>query len=72
MNDHRAEDVPKNCWTCLHGGLDFSSGIGRCGKDGKSREWNQPCERYELNAIWLTVDWVWPEQEIRRLRSMKR
>lgn len=72
MTLHNPENVPKSCWTCLHGGTKFENYGGVCEKDKTFHPTLDPCKDYDLNAIWLTVPWCYPDEEIRKLKRMKR
>ena len=56
---HRAEDVPKNCWTCKHRTM-VLSGLTTCERIRNHNHIKlgmEPCEDYELNMIWTEVGW---------------
>ncbi len=57
---HRPENVPRSCWTCIKKGP-VTADWCYCNKDGKNerRKDITPCEDYELDAIWLVVDWLY-------------
>lgn len=64
---HRVESIPKTCWTCLHHLL-VMSGMTTCDRvDGAmhTKMGIEPCKDYELNAIWLMVDWCYPDARSR-------
>ena len=59
---HRLENVPKTCWTCIHHLL-VMSGMVTCDHiDGRmhTKLGIEPCKDYSLNAIWLEIDWFYP------------
>ena len=56
---HRAEDVPKNCWTCKHRTM-VLSGITTCKRIPNETHIKigiEPCQEFELNTVWMEVDW---------------
>jgi len=59
---HKVESVPRTCWTCLHHLL-VMSGMTTCDRIDNPMHTKmgiEPCEDYTLNAIWLEVDWCYP------------
>lgn len=63
---HRPENVPRNCWTCSRH-ESVMSGMTTCphiGTYNHTKRGIEPCERYDLNAIWLMVDWFYPEKRM--------
>jgi len=61
---HRPENVPRNCWTCIH--CEFASDMVNCphiDRPNHAKIGIDPCDKYELNAIWLMVGWFYPERK---------
>lgn len=61
---HNPESIPRTCWTCIKHTLVFS-GMTSCphvDAPNHTKMGVDPCEKYELNAIWLMVDWFYPEK----------
>lgn len=56
---HNPKNIPKSCWTCRKKGpvtVDWC----HCDKDGRNerRKDITPCDDYELDPIWIEVDWL--------------
>ncbi len=59
---HRPESVPRTCWTCSRHTCVFS-GMTECphiDTYNHTKMGVEPCEKYDLNAVWLMVDWFYP------------
>lgn len=58
---HNPANVKRWCWTCLHqmGTVGQTTLCTRSGKPVYKGNLD-PCEHYELNAVWLEVDWWFP------------
>ena len=62
---HRPESVPRTCWTCIRHHCVFS-GMTECpyiDTYNHTKMGVEPCEKYELNAIWLMFDWFYPAKK---------
>lgn len=62
---HRPESVPRTCWTCIRHHCVFS-GMTECpyiDTYNHTKMGVEPCEKYELNAIWLMIDWFYPDKK---------
>ena len=59
---HRPENVPRSCWTCINQkGTMGESTI--CRRTGRIKNDLKPCDHYDLDAIWLMVDWFFPAKK---------
>lgn len=55
---HRPENVPRNCWTCSHHEMvNIMTTCPFIDAPLHSKIGMEPCERYDLDAVWLMVDW---------------
>ena len=57
---HDPKNIPRTCWTCLHRGP-CTADWTYCARTGKNerRKDMEPCEHYDLNAVWIMVDWCY-------------
>lgn len=56
---HALKSVPRTCWTCIRH-KSVLSGMTACefvDAPNHTKMGVGPCEHYDLNAIWLEVDW---------------
>lgn len=61
---HRPENVPRNCWTCLHHThVGIMTDCPHIDSPTHSKIGIEHCEHYDLNAIWLEVDWLYIKKE---------
>jgi len=65
---HSPENVPRTCWTCLHKlCADTMTVCQHIKTYNHTKLGIEPCERYDLDAIWLVVDWFYPEPKKKRM-----
>ncbi|MBR6911187.1 MAG: hypothetical protein IKN41_04950 [Candidatus Methanomethylophilaceae archaeon] len=73
---HAADSIPRTCWTCLKH-LCVISGMTTCyaikDKPNHTKMGINPCEEYEMDPIWLEVDWLYiNKKELDRLEGRRR
>ncbi len=62
---HRPENVPKNCWTCIHHELvTIMTTCPFIDRPNHTKIGMEPCEHYDLNAVWLMVDWFYIDKKV--------
>lgn len=64
---HRPENIPRTCWTCSRH-LVVISGMTTCPHiDNRmhTKMGIEPCELYDLNAVWLMVDWFYIDKKVK-------
>lgn len=60
---HSPVNVPKTCWTCSRHTC-VLSGMTTCDHIdtyNHTKMGVEPCKHYDLNAIWLIIDWFYPD-----------
>ena len=61
---HRPESVPRTCWTCIKKRcvLADMTTCDHVDTYNNTKVGIEPCEHYELNAVWMMVDWMYPSK----------
>ena len=57
---HNPDNIPRNCWTCINHTA-VLSGMTTCkhiGSYNNTKMGIEPCEHYDLNAVWIETDWL--------------
>lgn len=68
MAPHKPENVPRNCWTCIHRlTADTMTTCKHIDNPTHTKLGTEPCEKYDLNAVWLEVDWFYPDGKRKRM-----
>ena len=58
---HNPKNVPRTCWTCSKH-TSVLSGMTTCkhiDTYNHTKMGTEPCQHYDMNAVWLMVDWFY-------------